>query len=187
MINKCLRMFYYKLYYVLWSKTQGVLRGRERIGKLNYLGEERKGLWGNNTYGVIWKLRISISSVTQLCPTLCDALYCSTPGLPVHHNSWSLLKLMPSRWCHLTSSMVPFSSSLQSFPASGSFPTSQFFTSGAQSIGASALTSVHPMNIQDWFPLGLAGLITLQSKGLSRVFSNTQFKSINSLVLSSVA
>ena len=80
-----------------------------------------------------------------------------------------------SRWCHPTvsSSVVPFSSFLQSFPASGFFPVSQFFTSGGQSIGASASVSVLPMNIQDWFPLGWIGLISLQSKGLSRVFSNT--------------
>ena len=78
-----------------------------------------------------------------------------------------------SQWCHPTilSSVIPFSSCLQSFPASGSFPMSQFFTSGGQSIGASA--SVLSMNIQDWFLLGLTGLISLQSKGLSRVFSNT--------------
>ena len=80
-----------------------------------------------------------------------------------------------SRWCHRTisSSFIPFSSCLQSFPASGSFPVSQFFTSGGQSIGASASASILPMNIQDWFPLGLTGWIPLLSKGLSRVFSNT--------------
>ena len=80
-----------------------------------------------------------------------------------------------SRWCHLTisSSFVPFSSSLQSFLASGSFPMSQFFASGGQSIGVSASASVLPTNIQDRLPLGLTGLISLQSKGLSRVFSNT--------------
>ena len=78
-----------------------------------------------------------------------------------------------SWWCHPTilSSVVPFSSCLQSFPASGSFPMSQFLTSGGQSIGASA--SVLPMNIKDWFPLGLTGWLSFQSKGLSRVFSNT--------------
>ena len=79
-----------------------------------------------------------------------------------------------SRWCHPTilSSVVPFSC-LQSFQASGSFPMSQFFTSGDQSIGASASASVLPMNIQGWFPLGLTDRISLQSKGLSRVFFNT--------------
>ena len=88
----------------------------------------------------------------------------------------SLLKLMSiERWCHpaISSSVVPFSSFLQSSPASGSFQMSQFFPSGGQSIGVSASASVLPMNIQDWFPLGLTGLTSLQSKGLSRVFSNT--------------
>ena len=80
-----------------------------------------------------------------------------------------------SQWCHRTisSSVVPFSSCPQYFPASGSFPVSYFFTLGGQSIGPSASASVLPMNIQDWLPLGLTGLICLQSKGLSRVFSNT--------------
>ena len=80
-----------------------------------------------------------------------------------------------SQWCHptISSSVVPFSSCLQSFPASGSFLRSQFFASGGQDIGAYASASVLPMNIQVWFPLGLNGLISLLSKGLSRVFSNT--------------
>ena len=79
------------------------------------------------------------------------------------------------RWCHPTfsSSVVPFSSCPQSFPASGSFPMSQLFTSGGQIIGVSASTPVLPMNTQDWSPLGWTGWISLQSKGLSRVFSNT--------------
>ena len=91
-------------------------------------------------------------------------------------NSWSLFKLMSSsQWCHptISFSVVPFSFCLQSFQASGSFPMSQFFASGSQSIGVSASASVLPMNIQDWFPLGLTGWISLQSKRLSRVFSNT--------------
>ena len=80
-----------------------------------------------------------------------------------------------SQWCHptISSSVVPFFSRLQSFPASGSFLMSQLFASGGQSIGASASTSVLLMNVQGWFPLGLTGWISLQSKGLSRVFSNT--------------
>ena len=80
-----------------------------------------------------------------------------------------------SQWCHptISSSVVPFSSRLQSFPTSGSFPMSQFFMSGGQSIGVSASASVLPMNIQDWFPLEWTPWISLQSKGLSRVFSNT--------------
>ena len=91
-------------------------------------------------------------------------------------NSRSLLKSMSIESViisTLSSSAVPFSSCLQSFPASGSFPVSQFFASGGQSIGVSALASVLPMNIQDWSPLGWTGWISLQSKGLSRVFSNT--------------
>ena len=95
---------------------------------------------------------------------------CPSPTPGVYLNSCPL-----SQWCHptITSSIVPFSSHLQSFPASGFFPMSQFFTLGSQSIGVSASTSVLPMNTQDWFPLGWIGWISLQSKGLSRVSSNT--------------
>ena len=126
-------------------------------------------------------------SVAKLCLTLCDPMDCSTPGFPVLHHlpefahthvHWVGDVIQPS---HLVD---PFSSHLQSFPASGSFPMSQFFTSGGQNIGASASASVLPMNIQDLFSLGLTGLISLQSKGLSRVISNTIVKSINSSVLS---
>ena len=97
-------------------------------------------------------------------------LPCSSPTPGVYPNLCPL-----SQWCHLTilSSVVPFSSCPQSFPASGSFQMSQFFTSGGQSIGVSASASVLPMNTQDWFPLGWTGWISLQFKGLSRVFSNT--------------
>ena len=81
----------------------------------------------------------------------------------------------PSRQCHptISSTVAPFSSWLQTFPASGSFPMSQFFESGGQSIGAEASASVLPMNIQDWSPLGWTGLVSLQFRGLSRVFSST--------------
>ena len=97
-------------------------------------------------------------------------LPCPSPAPGVCSNSCP-----SSQWCHPTfsSSVVPFSSNLQSFPASGSFPVSQLFTSGGQNIGVSASASVLPMNIHDWFPSGWTGLIFLQSKGLSRVFSNT--------------
>ena len=91
-------------------------------------------------------------------------------------NSWSLLKLVsiqPVMNPTISSSVIPFSSCLQSFPASQSFPRSQFFALGGQSIGFSALASVLPMNIQNWFHLGMTGYMSLQSKGLSRVFSNT--------------
>ena len=88
-------------------------------------------------------------------------------------NSRSSLRLMSVEWAIPTRHLIPFSSHFQSFPASGSFPMSQFFASGGQSIGVSASTSVPAMNIQDWYLLGWTGWITLQSKGLSRVFSNT--------------
>ena len=97
-------------------------------------------------------------------------LPCSSPTPGVHSNSHP-----SSRWCHpaISSSVIPFSSCPQSLPASESFPMSQLFVSGGQSIGVSASTSVLPMNIQDRFPLGMIGLISLQSKGLSRVFNTT--------------
>ena len=133
------------------------------------------------------KLRFSqFNSVAQSCPSIC------TPW-PVAHqaslsitNSWSLFKLMFTVLVMPSNHLILHCPLLlpQSFPASGSFQMCQFFTSGDQSIGASASASVLPMNIQDSFPLGLTGLISLQSKGLSRVFSSTQFKSINFSVLS---
>ena len=97
-------------------------------------------------------------------------LPCPSPTPGAYSNSYP-----SSQWCHptISSSVIPFSSFLQSFPASESFPMSQFFASGGQSIGASSLTSVLPMNIQDLSPLGWTGWISLQSKGLSRVFSST--------------
>ena len=105
--------------------------------------------------------------------------------LPCPSESQSLLKLVSlNQWCHpaISSSVVPFSFCLQSFPASGSFPMRQLFASGVQSTGASASASVFPMNIRGWFPLDL---ISLLSKKLSRVFSNTTVhKTINLLVLS---
>jgi len=95
---------------------------------------------------------------------------CPSPTPRAHSNSYP-----SSRWCHptISSSVIPFSSHLQSFPASGSFQRSPLFTSGGQSIGVSASTSVLPMNIQDWVPLRWTGWISLKSKELSRVFSNT--------------
>ena len=120
----------------------------------------------------------SCYSVAQLCVTLCDPIHglqharlpCPSPSPGACSNSCSL-----SQWCHpnISSSVVPFSSCFQSFPASGYFQMSQFFSSGGQSIGVSASASVLPVNIQDWFLLVLTGLISLQSTGLSRVFSNT--------------
>ena len=123
------------------------------------------------------------SSVHFSCSVVSDSLQphepqhtrppCPSPTPRVHANSCPL-----SRWCHptISSSVVPFSSCPQSLPASGSFQMNQLFTSGGQSIGVSASTSFLPMNTQDWSPLGWTGWISLQSKGLSRVFSNTTFQ-----------
>ena len=120
--------------------------------------------------------------------TLCDPMDCSTPGLPVHHQlpeftqthvHWVGDAIQPS---YPLSS--PFPSLLQSFPASGSFQMSWLFTLGGWSIGVSASTSVLPMNIQDWFSLRSTGWISLLSKGLSSVFSNTTVQSINYFALS---
>ena len=111
----------------------------------------------------------------------CQACQFISPTTEVYSNSCPL-----SWWCHptISSSIVPFSSWPQSFPASGSFPMSRLFASDGHSIGVSPSKSVLPMNIQDWFPLGWTGWISLQSKGLSRVFSNTTVLRINASVLS---
>ena len=121
----------------------------------------------------------TVKSVQFSCSVVSDSLQphglqharlpCPSPTPWVHSNSCP-----SSQWYHptISSSVVPFSSCLQSFPASGSFPMNQFFASGGQIVGVSASESFVPLNIQDWFPLGLTGLI-LQSKGLSRVFSNS--------------
>ena len=130
---------------------------------------------------------VQFSSVTQSCLTLCNPIDSSTPGFPVHHQlpelalthvHWVSDAIQPS---HPTISS--FSSCLQSFPPSGSFPMSRLFALGGQSNRASSSTSVLPMNIQEWFPLGSTDLISLLSKGLSSI-PTPQFKSINSLALS---
>ena len=105
---------------------------------------------------------------------------CPSPTPGVHPNPCPL-----SQWCHptISSSVIPFSSCPQYFPASGYFQMSQLFASGGQSTGVSASTSVIPMNNQDWSPLGLTGWISLQSKGLSRFFANTTVQKHHSSVL----
>ena len=126
-------------------------------------------------------------SVTKLCLTLCDPMSCSMPGFPVLH---CLLKFAQThvRWfggaIQPSYPLLPlFYSCPQSFPASGSFPMSRCFASGGQNIGVSASASVLPVNMQSWFPLGLTGLISLQSKGLLRVFSNTTFRRRQCIIL----
>ena len=130
--------------------------------------------------------RIEFSSVQSLSHVWCHGLQharlpCPSPTPGAYSKSCP-----SSQWCHptISSSVVPFFSCLQCFPASGSFPMSQFFTSGGQSIGVSASASVLPMNIQDWFPLGRTGWMSFLSKGLSRVFCSSTIEIIKSLVLS---
>ena len=123
-----------------------------------------------------WDTSVQFSPVAQSCLTLWphESQHarppCPSPNAGVYPNSCPL-----SWWCHpaISSSVIPFSSCPQSLPASGFFPVSQLFTWGGQSIGVSASASVLPVNIQDWCPLGWTGWISLQSKGLSRVLSNT--------------
>ena len=125
-------------------------------------------------------LKLQFSSVQFSCSVMSDSLWPhesqhSRPPCPSTNSGVHSESRPSSWWCHLaiSSSIVPFSSCPQSLPASGSFPMSQLFTWGSQSIGVSALASVLPMNTQDWSPLRWTGWISLQSKGLSRVFSNT--------------
>ena len=118
----------------------------------------------------------SVQFNLSVLSTLCSPMDCSTPGLPVHHQLQSLLKLMSIESVMPSNHLVPCHPLFllpSTFPTSGSFQMSQLFTSGGQSIGVSASTSVLPMNTQDGSPLGWTGWISLQSKGFSRVFSNT--------------
>ena len=142
-------------------------------GSMSYSMDQSNRLYLNITW-----TRLSIqpvNSVIQSFPTCCNPMDCSTPGFPAHHQPlelklMSVKSVMPSSHLILCHPLL-FLPSI--FPASGSFPLSQFFASGGQSIGVSASASVLPINIQDWFPVGLTGLISLQSKGLSRVLSNS--------------
>ena len=167
-----------------WTGKSGMLQSmglQSQTGLNNWtelIPNNSKDIFFLNAYGKF--SRIEYQSVQFSCSVVSDSLPphglqharlpCPSPSPRVCPNSYPL-----SQWCHptISSSFVPFSSCLRSFPASGSFQMSQLFTSGGQSIEVSASTPVLPMNIQDWFPLGLTAWISLQSKGLSRVFSNT--------------
>ena len=147
-------------------------------------------MWGPGMY-LVFKRALGEGSVQFSRSVVSDSLWphelqhtrppCPSPTPRVHPNPCPL-----SWWCHptISSSVVPFSSCPQSFPASGSFQMSELFAWGGQSTGVSTSTSVLPMNTQDWSPLEWTGWISLQSKGLSRVFSNTTLQRINSSVLS---
>ena len=154
-----------------------------------------KEVWCAAVHGVTkswtcWATELTELNTWNLHSAVCQ-LYLNKAGKRKRHQAHGLQHARPpcpsqtpgacsnscplSQWCHptISSSVVPFSSHLQSFPASESFQMSQFFASDGWSIAASALASFLPVNIQDWFPLGLTGWISLQSKGLSRVFSNS--------------
>ena len=161
------------------------LSGSRRVTTPSWFsGSLRPFLYSSSMYS--WHLLIFSASITSL-PFLPFQFSHSVMSNSLWPHGWQHAWLpcpsptpkansCPStRWYHptISSSVVPFSSCLQSFPASGSFPMSQFFTSDGQNIGVSTLVSVLPMNIQDWFPLGWTGWISLLCKGLSRVFSNT--------------
>ena len=167
---------------VCWAAVYGVTQSRTRLKRLSSSTSKHDRTTELNWY---------ISSVQFSHSVLSDSLRphelqhtrppCPSPTPRVYSNSCPL-----SQWCHptISSSVDPFSSRPQSFPASGSFQMSQLFTSGGQSTGVSASTSVLPMNIQDWFILGWTGWISLQSKGLQESSPTPQFKSVNSSVLS---
>ena len=123
---------------------------------------------------------VQFNSVAQSCLTFCNPMNCSTQGLPIHHQLPEFTQTHVHRWWMdqwrhptISSSVVPFSSCPQSLPASQSFPMSQLFAWGGQNIGVSALASVLPKNTQGWAPSEWTGWISLQSKELSKVFSNT--------------
>ena len=127
-------------------------------------------------YYVPHRMSVQFSSDTQSCPALCNLMDCSTPGFPVHHQLLEIAQTHVHRVSdaiHSSHPVIPFSSCLQSFPASGFFSNESVPPITWQSIGGSASASVLLMNIQDWFPLQWTGWISLQCKGLWRVFSNT--------------
>ena len=161
----------YSLEGKLWQPRQHILKQRYYFANK---GPSSQGYGFSSVH-----VSVQFSSFQFNCSVMSDSLWphesqharppCPSPAPGVHSDSCPL-----SLWCHpaISSSVIPFSSCPQSLPAPESFPMSQLFASGGQSIGVSASTSVLPMNMQDWFPLGWTGWISLQSKGLSRVFSN---------------
>ena len=155
-----------------WATVHGFSKSWTWLSDFHF--PENRGSYQSNA---LWPmLSVQLSSVTQSCPTLCDPMNRIMPGLPVHHQVLEFTQTHVHRVGDAIQPfhpVVPFSSCPQSLPASGSFPMSQLFTWGDQSTGVSAPASVLPMNTQDWSPLGWTGCTSLQSKGLSRVFSNS--------------
>ena len=158
-----------------WKKAESLKEAlswsRSSISRLWFIIRERRWLIPNCKQS---RAHISASGAVSSRTRFLENSHLLTCGCPL------------SRWCHpaISSSIIPLSSHLKSFPAPGSSLMSQFFTSGGQSVGVSALTSLLPVNIQDWFPLGWTGCTSLQSKRLSRVSPTPQLKGINSSALS---
>ena len=160
--RSCLQFFFFFAFPLHWKYT---------IIAINFLD------WLCYTQKLLL-VQFSFSSVAQLCPTLCEPMNHSMPGLPVHHQLPEFTQTHVHRsswWWHpaISSSVIPFSSCPQYLAASDSFPMSQLFAWGGQSIGVSALASFLPKKSQGWSPSEWTGWISLQSKGLSRIFSNT--------------
>ena len=176
----------------MWIYEENVKINRRQWSKgINYAWALGLFLWVLTPLYVVLKIQLLSVQFSWSHSVVSDSLWpheswharppCPSPTPGVYSNS------CPSnQWCHpaISSSVIPFSSCSQSLPASGSFPMSQLFPWDGQSTGVSASASVLPMNTQDWSPLGWTGWVSLQSKGLSRVFSNTIDQSINFLALS---
>ena len=155
-----LRCFQSGKHGILWNRNLGKLRDLPYVLQL----DSCRARSHSESFWVVLRTTdqsvSSVSSVAQACLTLCDPMDCSMPSFPVHHQLPELIQTPSGRWCHptISSSVIPFSCP-QSFPASGSFPMSQFFSWSGQSIRVSASASVLPMNAQDWSPLGWTGLL----------------------------
>ena len=144
-------------------------------------------VWNSTRVRTLLCCSVQFSSVIQSCPTLCDLMDCSMPGFPVHHQLPAYSNSCLLSWWHhpiISSSVVPFSSCLQSLPASASFAMSQIFASGGQSIEVAASASVFPVNIQDWFPLGLMVGSPCSPRDSQESSPTPRFKSTNYSVLS---
>ena len=191
----CSYMLFVLNFKATFNRNQKMLRNQTPDSFLTFFSKKREQLYWDNSHTKNSPVKVFNLLLLFSCSDMSNSLQphglqhtrlpCPSPSSGVCSNPCPL-----SRWCHptISSSVVPLSSCLQSFPASGSFPVSQLFISDGLSIGASV--SVLPINIQGWFPLGLTGLISLLSKGLSRVFSSIiaqrhQFFSAQPFLLSS--
>ena len=184
LLGPLLRMWFGVMGGPMWGRQHRWSVSKPNLGPLSHAPSNQPtdtGLWWRKLQHLLQGIKqgVLVGSVRFSSSVMSDSLgphglqHASLPH-PSPTPGASSNSCPSSQWCHptISSSVVPFSSCLQSFPSSGSFPVTQFFASGGQSIGASTSALVLPMNIQDWFPLGLTGLIFLQSKGFSRILSS---------------